>query len=386
MRQLRVLHVIPNLKRGGAERLVIDTVRQCNISGMVNAQIVVLESTNEYAELTKDIDIQDTRAHYQPSIWRKDKVNVASFRKFVDTWQPDIIHTHLFQADFLVRMAVGHDYPIVTHFHDNMAQYHPFSGAIFRSKKVLTNYYERRLIRSTFDQLGHRFIAISRHTEAYLHKVLPKHNSKVRLLFNAIDLERFHPPKQQNLKPNVIQLINIGSFVPKKNQRFLVEVMERLPEQYHLLFLGDGPDRRGLKDIVKQRGLSGRVQFAGIVHHPEAYLRDATIYVHAASYEPFGLALVEAMATGLPVVTLDGGGNRDIVENGVNGYLLEEADPNQFAQQVKALVDQPDTYQQLSRGALQTAQRFGMEQYVDRLVRIYQEAIAEAGAPQTADN
>ena len=83
----------------------------------------------------------------------------------------------------------------------------------------------------------------------------------------------------------------------------------------------------------KELGVVPCVTATGNVSNVAQYLWKGEVYIHSAKYEPFGLVLVEAMAAGLPVIALDAGGNRDIVEDGVNGYLLpKDTNPKVFAE------------------------------------------------------
>jgi len=269
-----------------------------------------------------------------------------------------------------------------------MEQFERFGLSTLTGKRNLTRYYERYLLMRSYRKHPTHFIAISRDVEAFIRKQVPAGAGSVHVLPNAIDLDRFSPTEEKGMSDRV-SLVTVGRLDENKNHDFLLRVVEELKTELpgiHLDIIGAGPCKELLQEHVREFGLQQHVSLLGHSREPEQTLRRASIYVHSARKEGFGLAMVEAMACGLPVVALDGGGNRDIVENGINGYLLEEADPLSFAQKIKTLVNNPDSYQQLRKGALQTAQRFGMEEYIDRLVQLYKEARAEADAPQNADN
>ena len=83
--------------------------------------------------------------------------------------------------------------------------------------------------------------------------------------------------------------------------------------------------------MVNEYELIKQVSFKGFVDDVQNYLWDCDIYVHSAYHESLGLVLLEAMSAGVPVVTLDGKGNRDIMENGYNGFILNKADEKVFS-------------------------------------------------------
>ncbi len=102
------------------------------------------------------------------------------------------------------------------------------------------------------------------------------------------------------------------------------------------------------------------------------YFRKAHIYAHAATEEPFGLAILEAMSTGLPVVSLDGGGNRDLFGNGEAGFLLSEKSPKFFAEKILEIISSTENYHRFSSQAAKDAQAFDIKVYVDKLLQLYE--------------
>ena len=90
--------------------------------------------------------------------------------------------------------------------------------------------------------------------------------------------------------------------------------------------------------------------------------------MHTATYEPLGLVLLEAMAAGLPVISLDGGGNRDLMINGKNGYLIENQDPKEFVDRILEVFQNKE----ISGFTAEFAKQFEIKTYCDKLLEIYQ--------------
>ena len=99
----------------------------------------------------------------------------------------------------------------------------------------------------------------------------------------------------------------------------------------------------------------------------EQYLWNSDIYLHTATYEPLGLVLLEAMAAGLPVVTLDGGGNRDLIRNGENGYIIKQQNSQLFTD----LMLEVYKNQTISVFNIEYANKYDIESYCDKLLNIY---------------
>ena len=231
------------------------------------------------------------------------------------------------------------------------------------------------------------FVANSEHTLAYYRRALPCSTRRdVVLIPYGFDYGRFRRATNPVLAAGApLRLINVASFVAKKNQMFLVSVAGALREagaDFHLTLVGDGPDRSAVQAAVDAHGLGAYVSLPGIVDRVEERLWESHMYVHAATYEPFGLVFLEAMAAGLPCVALDGMGNRDIVEEGRNGYLVDDQDPHLFAERVLALAGVPQTYAEVSCYARDFAGAYEIGQSADQFVRLYRSISSRpAGRP-----
>ena len=375
---IRILHIIPSLCKGGAERLVLDIIKQLNKQYNTNPRLVIFRDEIEYdiSEIKELISIVPTSVHL--SITKKWIINVTELQNFIIEFKPDIIHTHLFEAELVSRFC---NYPKArwfSHVHDNMVQLKNWPWLSI-SKSSITNWYEKQILFNQYKKNGGtHFIAISKHTETYIKSVQSRY--PVTLLHNAIDVKRFQKPADfqkstsiLSLKPQTLtlKLINIGSFVPKKNQTFLLDIVLELNKngiQTLCFFLGDGSLKNEVENRAVELGISNQCHFLGNVENVEKYLWQSDVYVHTATYEPLGLVLLEAMAAGLPVVTLDGGGNRDLMINGKNGYLIEKQDSKEFANRILQVYQNKE----MSDFNVKYAMQFDMESYCDKLLEIYQ--------------
>jgi len=199
----------------------------------------------------------------------------------------------------------------------------------------------------------------------------------VQFLPNAIDYERFVCKTNRQISTK-LRLINVGSYQTKKNQCFLVEVAKILKNRnidFEINFLGDGEKFAEVAKLICENNLDSSVFQRGNVDNVEEYLWQSDIYIHSSYYEPFGLVLLEAMAAGLPVVTLDGRGNRDLIVQGKNGYMVYKPDAQQFANCILEIWNDKSKYQAMSEFAQQFAQQFDINPYIDRLLAVYNKMI-----------
>ncbi len=371
--KLKILQIIPNLKKGGAERLVLDICRELSERAGVEVKLVCLSQENEYPFLTNNVDYTVIPSKYIPSITGKPIVDIQNLQEFIDNFQPHIIHSHLWEAEIISRQVNYTTAKWFSHFHDNMVQLSKFSFPI--TKQKVTNYYERTLLLNRYKRVNNNFICIAKHSFNYAKANLPQSLlSNVHLLHNAINTRKFSKKSSIEHSDEILKLINVGSMVDKKNQLFLIEVVKELKQKgvkVHLSLLGDGVNIQLLSNKIVDYKLENEVTLHGNVNNPEEYYWASNIYVHSAKYEPLGLVLLEAMAAQLPVVTLNGYGNRDIVEQGKNGYMIFEENGELFAETIIELWNNKELYKKMSNYAVEYAQQYDIKEYCCKLIELY---------------
>ena len=140
-------------------------------------------------------------------------------------------------------------------------------------------------------------------------------------------------------------VLSVGRLVPHKGIEFLLEALPKFRDSAHLVVVGSGPWREILEKRSVQMGLSDRVTFAGAVPYEElpAYYRaaDVTVLPSISRLEAFGLVGLEAMASERPVVLSDIPGVREVIEDGREGFHARPVDPDDIAEKVNTLVDDP---------------------------------------------
>jgi glycosyltransferase involved in cell wall biosynthesis len=370
---LKVIHIIPTLRKGGAERIVIDIVRELRKNLSVQVQLVLFQN-----EICYDVgDIADL-IHIIPSkvilsTYKTNNYEVKELQEFIDSFSPNIIHSHLFEAEIVSRQCFFPSAKWFSHCHDNMIQFRNFDIKTLLSKKLATNILEKRVLFKGYKKNGGTlFIAISNDTQSYFEKTAKPY--KVARLLNAINYFRFLNQKPRLGAGETLHLINVGSFVDKKNQDFLIDVAHIMKDKglpFHLHLLGDGANKTKIETKVYNLKLEKNVTLWGNVENVETHLEHADIYLHSATYEPLGLVIIEAMAAGLPVITLDGKGNRDLIIEGQNGYMFFGKNPVLFADKVISVWNKKAEYNSISVFAQEYAKQFDIDLYVKNLLNIY---------------
>lgn len=379
MEKIRVLHLIHDLKKGGGERFALDVVKALTSFPEVEVRLGVLQNNNQYPNLTENLPIEWLNSIYQPSITGKTAVKNEGYRKLVDEFKPQIIHTHLIRAELMSSTYVRNDILYITHSHDNMEEFENLSFATFQTKRKMTNFFEKSVLKKNkYKSVQNYFITNSNHTQKYFKATVPRnYQDNVVMIQYGFDFNRFNKIVPSRSSEKLI-LTMIGSFMHKKNQKFLVEVANILKQtniNFEMYFLGDGEYRESTEKLSIAYGLENHIFFEGIVHNIEDYLAKTNIYVHSAYYEPFGLVFLEAMASGIPVVCLDGKGNRDIIKDDYNGYMLMEENPKLFADKIIHLWQNKIDYSAISQNCVDFAKKFDLSLKTAELVNFYKKIL-----------
>lgn len=208
---------------------------------------------------------------------------------------------------------------------------------------------------------------------------------KARVIHWGIDLCRF--PYREQIDPPANRLLYIGQLVPHKGVHTLIEALKLLVNKYGqdrvtLTIVGGTvlPDyERQLKDQVQTSGLAGRVHFFGPVPReaiPGIYQTHDILIVPSAWDEPFGLILLEAMATGLAVIGTGTGGSAEILQDQFNGLVFPREDAQACADCISRLLSKPGLFEQLRRQGRQSVeQKFSLERAIDQVEQALQEAL-----------
>lgn len=367
---MKIIHIIPNLKKGGAERLVLNILQELSNRPNIDAILVTFSDQNDYSFLSKSINWKVIPSKFIPSIKGKVTIDVENLQLFFDNFKPDVVHSHLFESEMvLTKIKFAPNTKRVFHFHDNMRQLRKFSIRTLINKQLLTDYYERKLVLKSYSERT-LAICISEDTYKYAEKVLPKRIQK-KLLYNAIDLNRFTP----SIAPKInFEITIIGSLVDKKGQALAIESIGLLKQRginVKLNVLGDGPNLEQLKVLSNQCNVEESIFFHGNQDYPEQFLQRSSIYLHTAIYEPFGLVLIEAMACGLPIVSTDGFGNRALIKDGENGFMFWERDAGLIADTIQFLIKNDLVRNKMGESAIKFASNFGLTSYVGKLLGVY---------------
>lgn len=196
-----------------------------------------------------------------------------------------------------------------------------------------------------------------------------RNKDKVRVIYNGIDLAT---SAIRHVKGGEKLIISAGRLVPWKGFDVLIELMKDLPN-WKLVIVGDGPEKRNLDSIIQNLELRDRVILAGAISREELlnYLYQARVFVLNTSFESFSFQVVEAMSTGVPVVTTNIGNLAEIIENGKEGILVEPNNKEQILMAIKKFDEDQNFRDMIIINARKKSQEFSIERTIEALVKTF---------------
>lgn len=194
-----------------------------------------------------------------------------------------------------------------------------------------------------------------------------KHPRPIDVIYNGVNLVqvRLAQPRQITLD-NMNLIVTSGRLVPWKGFRELIQIVAR--SSWRLVILGDGPDKEMLKQEISNNNANDRVQMLGQVSHDEAqaWFSRAAVFVLNSRYEGLSHTLIEAMATGAPVIATSVGGNTEVIEDGVNGMLCEAGNTPALERALALLMQDVSLREKLGNAARSRTNDFSIDTCVEK--------------------
>jgi sugar transferase (PEP-CTERM/EpsH1 system associated) len=241
-----------------------------------------------------------------------------------------------------------------------------------------------------------QYIALSRHQMGYLEEQIGVAPARLNQVCNGVDTGRFRPsPASDDRRAPLpsgfaaADTLIIGAVMrmqPVKAPLALAEAFlclrQRLPAQFsrlRLLMVGDGPEHEAVAERFAEAGVDAQVWLPGARDDVPELMRAMDLFIVPSLAEGICNTLLEAMATGLPVIATAVGGNPDLVQPGVTGSLVPAGDPKALAAAMAAVLSDDAQRQHMGRAARARAEReFSLEAMVQGYLQVYHKALGSA--------
>jgi len=252
-------------------------------------------------------------------------------------------------------------------------------GALGKLSIILNPYHWLILCMERIIFKGHRFKKIIAISELVKKNIIANYNVDKRfieVIYNGVDLGKFKPENRDIYRREICEAYSIaeyafialfaGSGFERKGLEFLLKAVELVPAPMTLLIAGKGPEKK-FAGLTKRQ----RVIFCGPQKEIHKYYAAADVFVFPALYEPFGNVHLEALASGLPVITTRQSGAAEIIEDGKQGFVIENPeDINDIAEKITLLMDR-NQLQRMSIEARKLAEKFTFRSHMKNVLDMY---------------
>ncbi|MEZ2894021.1 glycosyltransferase [Providencia rettgeri] len=353
---MKIIHVINSLSIGGAEKMLLDICQEMNkIDGLlVDVVIISSDFTGFYDEYIRHgINVF--------SLPFKNKFDLpALYRLYNLIKDYNIIHSHLFPCNYYVS--------ILSLFLNKSKLITTEHSSYNKRRRIFILRPLEKLIYSRYNII----IAISDATKKNLiHWV--GYEDKIIVTPNGIDLKSYssednsHNSMKKNNK--TFMLMMIGSFSEQKDQDTIVRSLKYLPENIKLALVGDGKRINIVQSLALELQLQHRIEFLGKRDDVPKLISNADIVILSSHWEGFGLAALEGMATGKPVIASDVPGLNELVKDA--GLIFPASNDKELASLINQLYTSDEFYISISKKCLERAQNFSIDKLVLKYLDIY---------------
>lgn len=353
---MRILHVITSLRTGGAEKLMVDLLPRLKEKGhQVDLCVFNGAKTPFYKQLLTEniriIDFGENNGVYSLG-------NIFQLRKLIKDY--DIIHTHNTSPQLFAAISnLGVKRRLVTTEHNTTNRRRKWKGYAAVDRWMYHQY--------------DRIISISKKTEDNLREYLGECRTSICTINNGIDISKYADVGSsdylESLASGSRKLIMVAGFRPQKDQDTLMRSLLYLPSDFHLFLVGDGVRGEELQHLAIENGLQERVHFLGVRTDVPNLLHAADYVVMSSHWEGFGLAAVEGMAAGKPILASDVDGLREVVKGA--GLLFKVGDAKALSEEILKLEADKDYYNKVAQACQQRARDFDISKMAEGYLKVY---------------
>lgn len=289
---------------------------------------------------------------------RNPLAGAKGLKKALSRFSPQIVHAHTVRALPMLALARTHAPVLLTHHNTRL----PFPPWMFRLCDRMTNGY----------------VAIGAEVES----ILQNHARKPIVRIPNAASRMFKTGDPRSLGPARKTILSVGAISRQKNYELLIEVAEALKTANafdqipRFRVAGGGAELLSLKAKVAERQLDDVVEFLGERSDVPQLMQDSDLYLNVSLYEGMPLTLLEAMASGLPIVATDVPGNRELVNDEVNGMKAPLGDADAISKAISAVLSDRELYESLSKGAIMKSEDFSIETAAKKHRELYESFVS----------
>lgn len=373
----------------GVPRTILNSVRLLSKKGH---KIMVFAP--KYKEKIKELKIKNVEVlrffSFPMPTYKEVRIvlpNITSLLINSTKFNPDVVHVHTpgaigFLGVFYSRI---HNKPLVgtyhTTFHDFVDYISPLRLMKLKKsyKRLKKNFFlSKSVLKGTnfFYNKCSMVISPSYAIKDFLYKNNIK--SRIEVVSGGVELKKFIKKKAYNSKK--IKVLHVGRISYEKDINVLIEafsILTKKKEDIELIIVGKGPAYESVKRLIKMHNLEGRVYLKGYIPDGELYktYAESDIFITTSTIETLGLVILEAMASGLPVIGVDKLAVPEVVKNNYNGLIAQPNNPHEIASLMYKLASSKKLRESFGKNSLKLVKFHNTPYITNQLERLYQEVV-----------
>jgi glycosyltransferase involved in cell wall biosynthesis len=283
-------------------------------------------------------------------------------------WHPEVIHVHFAVPTgvlgWVVSLVTGTPYVLTTQLGDIPGGVPDQTDLVFTFIKPLTV------------PIWNHAAAVTAPSDHIRELALKSYNVEIETIPNGIDLGTVKQSPREPHSPR--RLVFAGRFNPQKNLLFLIDLLERVSDlDWEMEMLGDGPLMDAVRARIHSAGLTDRIRMPGWVEPEtvETTMSESDILVLPSLSEGLPIVGTRALGTGLAILASDIGGNRDVVQDGLNGFLCDLTDIDSFEKALRRLLTSDEPLVSMKRESRRLAEKFDVQAIGSRFEQVFEASV-----------
>jgi glycosyltransferase involved in cell wall biosynthesis len=378
MTRRRILHVIEDLGIGGAERLLVTLLPEMRARGFDP----VVASLGCRLDSTDPLEAAGIRVSRCGLVSKKQATKaVAWLVALIRRERYDLVHTHLTFANLYGRIAARlSGVPVTTTYHDA-----DYEREVLLANPAIKPWKQTayRLADRLTSLAAPRVVAVSEFVAASIQRRLGYSERAIQVIYNGVRPEAWAEVDFETKRACRLELglpihgtivLQVGRLSPQKGQTHTLEVAKALRGRPDLcwVFVGDGPLQVDLERAIADARLGGRVMMVGGRSDVHSFLAAADLFIFPSFHEGLGIAALEAMGAGLPVIAYRSGPLPEVITDGTTGILVTPGDVPALTRAVVELVaDRPRARELGQRARESIVRRFSIGRTADQHAALY---------------
>jgi len=372
--KIKILYVFAALPIGGAEQLLVAELERLDKT-LFAPLVCVISEKGPVGEMIEKMGIPLVPLHRM----KKNQFDygiIRELKKLILQEKVSIVHTHLYDGGKYGRIAARMaKVPIIIHTVHN----------VYVKSRI-----KYHLINWILSFLSNRIIAVSGAVKESIVRYDRINKDRIQVIHNGIDLSKLEGPFSRSewrsefgIGPEEYVVGVIARLEEQKGHIYLLEALSMMRDLLPLLkvlIVGDGKLRSFLEEETRKRGLSSCVYFLGTREPISPILKAIDLFLLPSLWEGFSVAILEAMAAGVPIIATRVGGTEEVITSGQDGLLIPPGDAQSLAKAIEDALIHREKFQKMAiMGQERVCRNFSIENHVASIQALYLEILTEKG-------